>query len=131
MQPLIITLRRVLAAAGQRLQAFTGQLARGSQSEREGLPRPFMVFLLLFGAGMILISLIGDQGLFAYLRMQNEVTHLREVVAALEESQEELEHRIQALRDNPDYIELQARKNLGLVRPGDRIYQLPLPNRHP
>lgn len=92
----------------------------------QGLPRYFIAFVLLFMVGMLLISLIGDQGLIAYFRLKAEALSLRRDVAGLSEQRGELARTIKALRENPNYIEMLARQRLGLVRPGDVVVQLPL-----
>jgi cell division protein FtsB len=91
----------------------------------EAAPRYFLLFLLLFAAGMVLISLLGDQGLISYHRLRAEQERLTGEVARLEERKLDLARRIRALREDPGYVELLARQRLGLVRPGDVVIQLP------
>ena len=89
------------------------------------LPRWFLPFLLLFGAGMILISLIGDQGLIAYSSLRSEAARLRSAVSALADDNVRLAREIEALQTDDAYIEHLARRKLGLVRRGDVVLQLP------
>jgi cell division protein FtsB len=91
------------------------------------LPRFFLLFLLLFGVAMILISLVGDQGLIAYYGLRRDAAGLRRDVTALEARRGELTREIEALRSDPDYIAYLARKRLGLVKPGETVLQLPRP----
>ena len=98
----------------------------GSIAER--LPRAFLVFLLLFALGMILISLVGDQGLIAYYQLRRDAQNLRVEVTELGAKQDRLSQEIIALRDDPAYIELLARRRLGWVRPEDTVVQLPAPS---
>lgn len=113
---------RLSAAARSRL----GWLApREGADGAEAAPRYFLLFLMLFAAGMVLISLLGDQGLIAYFRLRAEAHKLEGEVTRLEAQQQELAQRIHALNDDPAYIELLARQRLGLVRPGDVVLQLP------
>lgn len=121
-----LNLKRMMQKVGVRLG-----ISRGSAPLPEELPRFFFIFLLLFGVGMLVISLLGDQGLIAYLRLQTEAENLRDRVMQLEQRRGELEDGIQALRYDPAAIELMARKKLGLVRPGERIFQLPAPSNGP
>lgn len=97
----------------------------GESSLGQGLPRAFPLFLLLFGAGMILISLIGDQGLISYYQLRHEAASLREDVERLKARKDFLGLEIEALRNDPGYIEHLARKDLGLVKPGEIVLQLP------
>ncbi|MCZ6473774.1 MAG: septum formation initiator family protein [SAR324 cluster bacterium] len=97
----------------------------------DALPRYFFMFVLLFAMGMILVSLIGEQGMIAYIQLKGEARQLRSEVAALDARRVELAQEIKALRDDPAYIELLARRRLGLVRPGELIIQLPLRKERP
>ncbi len=84
-----------------------------------------MLFLGMFGVGMILISLIGDQGLIAYYRLRGEAEALKEDVAGMEGRKNRLLREIEALQNDPATIEHLARKYHGLVKPGDVVLQLP------
>ena len=91
----------------------------------EDLPRVFPLFLLIFGVGMILISLVGDQGLISYYHLRQEEARLREEVKQLQQRERLLRQEIHALNSSRAYIESQARRRLGLVRPGEVVIQLP------
>lgn len=106
----------------QRWQAW---LADAEAVAAGRLPRFFLLFLLLFGVGMLLMSLVGDQGLIAYYGLRRDADHLRADVTRLEAQRVELKEQIQALRDDPDYIAYLARTRLGLVKPGETVLQLP------
>jgi cell division protein FtsB len=88
-------------------------------------PRPLLLFLLIFGLGIILISLLGDQGLIAYHGLRREEAALRAEIAALQEEERKLAAEIEALRSDSQYIEMLARRRLGLVKPGETVLQLP------
>ncbi len=97
--------------------------ATTSPNGMEAAPRYLLLFLGFFAGGMILISLLGDQGLIAYYRLRSEARYLKVGVERLQQRREEMERRIVALREDPGYIELLARRRLGLVKPGDVIIQ--------
>jgi cell division protein FtsB len=97
----------------------------GNKPLGERLPRWFLLFLLLFGAGMILISLVGDQGLIAYYGLRREARTLRADVEGLEQRRRLLQQEIEALRSDPEHIAYLAHKRLGLVRPDETVVQLP------
>lgn len=52
-----------------------------------------------------------------------ELKALEERIRALEEDNSRLREEIEALKNDPLYIEKIARKELGLVRPGEIIYK--------
>ena len=113
----------VAARLSRRVQAW---FAEGEGVAAGQLPRFFLLFLLLFGVGMILISLVGDQGLIAYQGLRGEAQALRADVTRLEARRRELAQQIEALHNDPDYIAQLARRQLGLVKPGEVVLPLPL-----
>ncbi len=136
--------RAPLAPRASRLDPFASLLGRGlarvaawlpfprgGVPTGETAPRSLALFLALFLGGLVLISLLGDQGLIAYRRLQGQAAHLRGEVALLQARRVALGARIRALREDPAYIELVARRRLGLVRPGETIVQLPRPRERP
>ena len=94
-------------------------------SWNDSAPRPFLLFLLLFGTAMVAISLFGDQGLFAYRSLVAQQRQLRLDVVTLESREQELTRQIHDLRSDPAAIERIARQKLGLVKPGETVIQLP------
>ena len=71
---------------------------------------------------------MGDQGLIAYLRLQHEAGELRERIDTLSAREQRLRLEIKALRNDADYIEQVARRQLRLVRPGEIVIELPPAN---
>ena len=84
-----------------------------------------MVLIAGFGAIMIVISVIGSYGINATNELEvyeQELTHQIESMSIEKAMKHE---EINALKTNPEYIELVARKNLGLVHASELIYYLP------
>jgi cell division protein FtsB len=119
------------ARAWQRLRAWLSGLPTGDTTAPGHLPRFFVLFLLLFALGMVLISLVGDQGLIAYYGLQREAAHLRREVGVLEQRRVTLIQQIEALRSDPEYIAHLARQRLGLIKAGETVLQLPRAERRP
>jgi len=113
---------KVLAVGWDKLKHW---LVEGDGSWNDSAPRPFLLFLALFGVAMIAVSLFGDQGLLAYRSLSAQAWQLRQDVANLENRQEDLARQIRALRSDRAAIEKLAREKLGLVRPGETVIQLP------
>ena len=87
-----------------------------------------MVLIACFGAIMLIISVIGSYGINATNRLEvyeQELTHQIESMRIEKALKYE---EINALKTNPEYIELVARKNLGLVHSSELIYYLPPSN---
>ena len=118
-------LNPIAAAARTSLGRLRNWLREDDGSWHEGPPRPFLLFLLVFGVGIVVVSLLGDQGLLAYYGLRREESHLKTEIGQLQRQESDLAARIQALRSDPQYIEQLARQRLGLVKPGETVLQLP------
>jgi len=64
-------------------------------------------------------------GLYRQVQQSNaEVKRLADSVAELEREKARLEYEVRQLRDDPVEREAQIRHRMGLVRPGETIYQI-------
>ncbi len=76
----------------------------------------------LLTAILIANALVGDRGLPATLRVRREHRELEAAIAALRAANERLQLETRRLRHDPAAIEDLARQDLGLVRPGERLF---------
>lgn len=76
----------------------------------------------LLTAILIANALIGDRGLPATLRIQREHRDLVATIAELRATNRRLQREAERLRNDPAAIEHLARRDLGLVRPGERLF---------
>ncbi len=74
---------------------------------------------------LLLLALLGDNGVLALWRLRAEVAALQRDVQALEAENDRLRQAIAELRDDPAVLERIAREELGLVRPGERVLRFP------
>ena len=84
-----------------------------------------MVLIAGFGAVMLLISVIGSYGLLATNRLEAHEQILVQKLDSIGLEKLLMTEEIAALKTNPAYIELIARKQLGLVRAGEIVFYLP------
>jgi len=77
-------------------------------------------FLLL-----ILHDIFGPHGVLAMRRSIKEAEQIRQDLQRLNEENRKLEGHVKALKTDPQTIEGIARDEMGLVRPGERIFKLP------
>ena len=95
---------------------------------RRGEGRPWqwrhLTRLVFSLATAILIAnaLVGDRGLPANLRIRREHRELEAAIAALRATNQRLQLEAQRLRNDPTAIEELARRELGFVRPGERLF---------
>jgi cell division protein FtsB len=92
-------------------------------------------FRLVLGATVLLaLALLAIAGLKSWRDLEAARAHERllaaQITGARAES-ERLRQRIERLRHDPGMLERLAREDLGMVRPGDVIIELPGPDPHP
>jgi len=77
---------------------------------------------------IIIVLIIGTfltyPGYLDLRKFNREITKLDTKIAELEETNKNLRVEIQALKEDPFYIEKVARDNLGLIKPGEIIYKI-------
>ncbi len=74
-----------------------------------------------------LLTFFGDKGILHLLRLQKELVRIKEVNLKVEEENRKLKEEIKRLRYEKRYIEEIARRELGMVKDGEIIYQFDLP----
>ena len=95
---------------------------------RRGEERPWQrrhltrLLFSLLTAILIANALVGDRGLPATLRIRREHQDLEAAIAALRATNQRLQIEAERLRTDPAVIEDLARRELGLVRPGERLF---------
>src|SRR5262245_20823627 len=85
--------------------------------------RRIVHLLLLFVASVIVVdALVGDRGLVAMLRARHEYDELSAAVAKQRAENARLRDTARRLKDDPSAIEEIARRELGLMKPGERVF---------
>jgi cell division protein FtsB len=86
-------------------------------------------FRIAFGLlGLLLIhDIFGSHGFLAMRRAQQEVEAERQRIKALEEENKRLGEDVHSLKTDPAAIERIAREEMGLARPGEKVFKLPPP----
>jgi len=78
---------------------------------------------VLVGLYLLVPLIVGDMGLVKYFKMRNTYHQLQQEIQQLSEENQKIEKEIRALRSDPIKIEQFARDRLGMVRPGEVVYQ--------
>jgi cell division protein FtsB len=88
--------------------------------------------LLVFIASIIVVDgLVGDRGLLAMRRARREYDNAAAAVARQREANARLRDEVRRLREDPATIEEIARRELGLIRRGEKVFiikDIPPPN---
>jgi len=84
--------------------------------------RIFQILLVLIASIIIVDGLVGDRGLLAMLRAQHEYDELAASIARQRAENARLRDQARRLREDPSAIEEIARRELGLIKPGERVF---------
>lgn len=88
-----------------------------------GRNRRLVHVLLLFVAAVIVVDgLVGERGLLAIMRARQEGDQLAAAIAHQRVENARLREEARRLREDPAAIEEVARRELGLIRPGERVF---------
>ena len=102
------------------------------QPQRAARTRRIVRVLVLAFSGLIVVdALVGDRGLLAMLRARHEQQQLQARIARVRAENGRLREDIRRLTDDPYAIEEIARRELGLIRPGEKVFiikDLPSPS---
>ncbi len=79
--------------------------------------------LLIVVAGAIIVDgLVGERGLLAMLRARHEYEVLSATIERKKADNARLREEARRLKDDPSAIEEVARRELGLIRRGERVF---------
>jgi cell division protein FtsB len=97
---------------------------RGAPPKRSiGRTRRLVHALLIFVALIIVAdALVGDRGLVAMYRARREYDELSAAIAKQRAENARLRETARRLREDPAAIEEIARRELGLIKPGERVF---------
>jgi cell division protein FtsL len=82
----------------------------------------FLSFLLILG----LLTFFGEKGIFHLLHLRKELIRIKETNKKMDEENLKLKEEVKRLQQDKRYIEEIARKELGMVKEGEVIYQFDL-----
>ena len=88
-----------------------------------GQGRRLVHLLLLFLASLVVVNgLIGERGLLAMVAARRQNTRLVQAIARQRAENARLRDQARRLREDPTAIEEIARRDLGLIRPGEKVF---------
>ncbi len=89
------------------------------------VPAGCILFILYF-------TVFGERGLLRIYHLSKEKEEIAEKVSEIKVSNDNLKREIEALKSDRRYLESIARKDFGLVRPNEVVYQFPAADKaHP
>ncbi len=96
----------------------------GRHKDRRSVPVRVVVrlLLLLIAALVFADTTVGERGLIAVFQAEREYTALVSEIDRLKGQNNQLREEIRRLREDPEAIEELARRDLGLMRPGEKVF---------
>jgi len=91
-------------------------------SRRARNRRLLHIGLILIAVVVVLDALTGDRGLLAMLRVRRQSNALAATLARERAENARLAEQARRLREDPAAIEEVARRELGLIRPGEKVF---------
>jgi cell division protein FtsL len=82
-----------------------------------------LISFLIFG----ILTFFGEKGILHLFRLRKELVRVNEKNSKLEEENQKLKGEVKRLKSDKRYIEEIARKELGMVKEGEIIYQFDSP----
>ncbi len=95
--------------------ASTGQPRRRSR-------RILQSVFLLAGCVLVIDALVGDKGLLAMIQARQEFRNLEQSLADVRAENARLRDEARRLREDPAAVEDLARRELGLIKPGEKLF---------
>jgi cell division protein FtsB len=80
-------------------------------------------FLALAFTALLLQDVFGTHGVVAMRRAQKEAASVQSEIERINQENQKLQDRVQSLKNDPQAIEMIARDEMGLARPGEIIFQ--------
>ena len=87
------------------------------------LGQQFLQYLLIFVSVVaIVVGLVGKKGLLELVRVRQQHRALEAALAQARAHNMRLRNDVKRLNDDPSSIEEIARRELGLIRPGEKLF---------
>lgn len=93
-----------------------------SQTLRRRGRRVVQYLIVFVGCVLVLDGLVGEKGLVEMLKKRQEYRALEQSLARVRAENARLREDARRLREDPSTIEDVARRDLGLIKPGEKLF---------
>ena len=85
--------------------------------------RRLLQYLLVFVSCVLVVdAIVGEKGLIAMIKAREQYRALEESLARARSENTQLREEARRLREDPEAIEEIARRELGLMKPGEKLF---------
>jgi cell division protein FtsB len=99
--------------------------AQKNEKKQQAGPNLWFVIAALAGCGLLLTAIFDGHGLMRWLQSDQDKKTLIAELEKIEEQNARTRREIESLLHNGKYIEMIARRDLGMVKADEIIYQFP------
>ena len=101
---------------------FTALKKTPSSTGQPRRRRILKAVFLLAGCVLVIDALVGDKGLLAMIQARQEFRNLEQSLADVRAENARLRDEARRLREDPSAVEDLARRELGLIKPGEQLF---------
>lgn len=99
------------------------QEAPAPKTSLPGRARGFVRFIFIFITAVLLVDTVfGEKGLLALVKARRQLTAIEGALNQAREENESLRAEARRLREDASAIEALARGDLGLIKPGEKLF---------
>jgi cell division protein FtsB len=84
--------------------------------------RAVQYLLVFLGSVLVIDALVGDKGVLQMLKKRQELRALDQAVADARARNAQMRDEVKRIKTDPTAIEEIARKDLGLIKPGEKLF---------
>lgn len=115
---------------GDGVKTRTGQVIAGAQEDlavTKHARKRRLAFIAVLAILIAALSVVGKKSLLKIYQMSKTKTELQQDITRLRQANEDLARKFRTFTHNPGQVEAIAREDLGLVKPGEIVYQFSSP----
>lgn len=101
------------------------ETAPQKREQQQPGPNVWLIIASIAGCGLLLTAIFGGHGLMRWLQSDQDKKTLTAELEKIEEQNARTRREIESLLHNGKYIETIARRDLGMVKADEIIYQFP------
>jgi len=88
--------------------------------QKKRIHKKVLMLIVIIGA---LVFLFVNKNFQTLINLRKEIARLKQKLVGLEEENRRLKEELEAVKNDPEYMESLARKELGLIKPGETKYK--------
>jgi len=88
--------------------------------QKKKVHRKIIILIVITG---VIIFLFANKNFQTLLILKKEIAQLKQRIIGLQEENKGLKEELEAMKNDPEYLESMARRELGLIKPGETKYK--------